>query len=308
MNPRLQPVDRVVAVYNLFLAAAWMRAAGAAPLAWLPVLLHVALAGLPWLLAGRVSASRRLLRGLREGYPLLVLAAAWAELGWLQEVRRLPFQDDIVRGLDQALFGGHPHLLWSAAQPQAWLSELMHGAYLSYYLFVFLPPLVLAVLGRRAAYRDWVLRLLVTYLGCYVFYTFFPVYGPRLGLPETAAAGSGWLDQLTAALRSAGDSLGTAFPSSHVAGVVTSAWLASRWLPRPLGYGFAAGAFAVCLSTVYTQNHYAVDVVAGLAAALVLQTAYNALVACNRRREAREAPCRESGPRIVRVHSKEEST
>jgi len=286
MNPRILPVDGVIAVYNVALAAAWLRAAPGAPVAAVMVLVHGVAACLPLVLARRPVELPRLLRALREGYPLLVLGAAWTELGWLQEIRRLPPRDGFVERLDLAVFGVHPHQIWAAAQPQAWLNQLMFGLYLSYYLFVFLPPLVLAARGRRAAFRDWTLRLLVTYLGCYVLYTLFPVYGPRFGAPAPAApADPGAFAHLAAALRSAGDSLGTAFPSSHVAGVVTAAWLSFRWLPRRLAYGFAFGAVGVSLSTVYTRNHYAIDVLAGIAAALALQTTYRLASTFLRRRD-----------------------
>jgi len=293
VNPRILPIDGVIAVYNVALAAAWLRAAPEAPLAAIMVLVHGAAAYLPFVLTRRAAELPRPLRALREGYPLLVLGAAWTELGWLQEIRGLPPRDAFVERLDLTVFGVHPHQIWAAAQPQAWLNQLMFGFYLSYYLFVFLPPLVLAARRRTEAFRDWTLRLLVTYLGCYVFYTLFPVYGPRFGTPIAAApVDAGALAHLAAALRSAGDSLGTAFPSSHVAGVVTAAWLSFRWLPRRLAYGFAFGALGVSLSTVYTRNHYAIDVLAGAAAALVLQAIYHLVSTFLRRRELPTSPLR----------------
>ena len=71
--------------------------------------------------------------------------------------------------------------------------------------------------------------------------------------------------------RAAGDSLGTAFPSSHVAGVVTAAIIAWKWLPRPVAWLLIVESIGVMVATVYTQNHYAIDAVAGLVWAVVLQ-------------------------------------
>ena len=79
-----------------------------------------------------------------------------------------------------------------------------------------------------------------------------------------------WLGALEDALRDRGDSPGTAFPSSHVAGVFAAALIARRWTPRALGYLWIIAACGVALSTIYTQNHYAVDVVYGMAVAFVL--------------------------------------
>jgi membrane-associated phospholipid phosphatase len=53
---------------------------------------------------------------------------------------------------------------------------------------------------------------------------------------------------------------------------MTLALAAWRWLPRPLAVGTLALAVAIALATVYTQNHYAIDAVAGIVLAGFLQT------------------------------------
>src|SRR5437867_13109029 len=70
--------------------------------------------------------------------------------------------------------------------PYLWLSEPMHLAYWAYYLLIGLPPLALMLLGRTAALRDLVFRLMLTYLTCYAIYLVYPVYGPGLTLPRYA--------------------------------------------------------------------------------------------------------------------------
>ncbi|MDH3570426.1 MAG: phosphatase PAP2 family protein, partial [Gemmatimonadota bacterium] len=62
----------------------------------------------------------------------------------------------------------------------------------------------------------------------------------------------------------------TAFPSSHVVGVVTMALLAITWFSRPVAIVYVILATGVTASTVYTQNHFAVDAAAGVVYALVL--------------------------------------
>jgi len=68
-----------------------------------------------------------------------------------------------------------------------------------------------------------------------------------------------------------GDSMGTAFPSSHVAGSLTAAWAGWRWFSRPTAMLLALEAAGVVVATVYTQNHYAIDVLAGILWAVLLQ-------------------------------------
>ncbi len=45
------------------------------------------------------------------------------------------------------------------------------------------------------------------------------------------------------------------------------------WFKAPAAFALTAGALGVVLSTVYTQNHYAIDLLAGVVWALGLQIA-----------------------------------
>jgi membrane-associated phospholipid phosphatase len=285
---RIYPMDRVMSAYHGLLAAAWLilyRDAGALGAALGAV--HVALALLPLGLGRLPDRLPAPLAALRLGYPALSLFPLWSELGFLHELRGPVGHDAAISRLDQAIFGIHWHAAWRLAMPEGWLSETMHGLYVSYYLILVTPALVTAIQRRGEAFRDVSFRLMLTYTACFAVYVFFPVYGPRHEAPESASAG-GFFAPLMVRLFAAGDSPGTAFPSSHVAGAMTSAWLATRWLPRPVGAALLAGACGVALATVYTGNHYAIDALAGLLFAVVLQTAVAPLFA----RTSRPRPAR----------------
>lgn len=265
------PVDWIVASYNSILAIVWLGLVphvAAAP--WL-ALAHVAAAGLPWLLR-RVPDVPRRARALRDSYPLIGLALFWAELGQLQILRGVRPHDPFVQRLDLAIFGVHWQETWMNAMPQHWISESMHLAYFLYYLLLLIPPLVIGFTRGARAFRSVVLALTLTYLSCFLFYLAFPVYGPRTSdTASLAAAPEGLFHTLVDRVRAMGDSLGTAFPSSHVAGVATIAWLGWRWLSKIWGTVLTLAAFAVACATVYTRNHYAVDALAGLLWAVPLQ-------------------------------------
>jgi membrane-associated phospholipid phosphatase len=262
----------MIACYNLILACVWIGAIPLGPVALPFAGVHVVAAALPWLL---VRAPERIPCGVsaaREIYPFLALALFWTELGVLQEVRRIPPHDAQVAAWDLALFGAHPHQVWSAAMPAAWLSELMYGAYFSYYLILILPPLALALTGRVGRLREVSLRAMATYLGCFLCYVAFPVYGPHSFDPGAAVSGApGVLHSLVDRARESGDSPGTAFPSSHVAGALTMAFTAWRWFPRPIGVALIVLACLVAPATIYTGNHYGIDALAGVLLAVVAQ-------------------------------------
>jgi membrane-associated phospholipid phosphatase len=78
---------------------------------------------------------------------------------------------------------------------------------------------------------------------------------------------------LSTAVQQAGDSLGTACPSTHVAGSAAIAFVAWRRFPRAAALACVADAVLIALATVYTQNHYAFDALTGFLVVLVLQCA-----------------------------------
>lgn len=278
--PRVRPVDRLVAVFNGIFALLWLGVTPSAGYGLAMAAVHgTAALALPWLLARLDRRPSRSVRVLREIYPLAWIGAYWTELDYLIDLLHTGTLDAAARQLDLAIFGVHLNEIWMPAMPQVWLSEVMHFAYFLYYPLIFVPPLAMLVMGRGPALRDMVLRLMVTYLGCYLLYLLFPVYGPHfLSVRHAGPLTDGFFYQLVELAHAAGDSRGTALPSSHVAGATTIAVLGWRWLGSTAARVLTVQAVAVALATVYTQNHYAVDAVAGVVWALLLQASVPALV------------------------------
>jgi membrane-associated phospholipid phosphatase len=93
-------------------------------------------------------------------------------------------------------------------------------------------------------------------------FIFFPTYVPAEALPGT--------DIFTTILRFIHHNLGRydAFPSGHVYITTLLALFFSRWVPRQkLLWTFVI--IIVSLSTLFTHQHYILDVVGGYAAALM---------------------------------------
>ena len=287
--PAARPVDRLLAVYNLLLAGLWTSVtiagepatAGAGLTfelgpgkATLLAVVHLFAAGLP-LLIGRLSWDRgfgsRLLRTLHEVYPLLLLPVFWLELDPLIRTLHGTTRDAAIMALDRAVFGLHLDQVWIRAMPQAWFSELMHFSYWIYLPLIFTPPIVMALRRDAVGFQDVTLRLLATYVGCYVVYLVFPTVGPKVFGVLFEGANDGFFLGLVARAHETGNVYGAAFPSSHVAGAVTVAWLGWRWFSPTAAVLLSLQAGGVLMSTVYTQNHYAVDSLAGLGFALAVQ-------------------------------------
>jgi membrane-associated phospholipid phosphatase len=232
-------------------------------------MLHIVTAATA-LSAPRLRRAGRLGRFLGDLYPLPLLYPLYAELGQLNAVAG-GFHDARVQGWEAALLRGQPSLEWIRAQPWPWLSNLLHGAYLSYYPIILAAPLGLWLSGRREGARRTVRLMMATFYVCYTIFMLFPVAGPRYVFPLAKnPATTAPLAVLTQDLLNAASSRGTAFPSSHVAAALVASLCALReW--RRLGLVLLPVAVLLALGTVYGQFHYAVDALAGVGlAALVM--------------------------------------
>jgi len=261
-----------VSASSLAFGALWLGALGRVGFAPWVVAAHVAAACVPALFTRLRPDTRGLTAALRELYPIVFVMLVWSEMGLVREIFHTMANDATIAAADQMLFGRHLQAVWMPAMPQVWFSELMFFVYLAYYPLVFLTPVVLLVRHRHDALRAVTFGLAIGYLSCYAVYALFPVDGPAHTMTRFAGPlTEGFFYRLSVNAVHAGDSLGTAFPSSHVVGAVSLAILGARWLSRPVALVFGLEAAGVVLATIYTQNHFAIDALVGLGMATMLQ-------------------------------------
>ena len=221
------------------------------------------------------------------------VVAQMALLSWwypdTYELNRIfPCLDHIFAGYDQQLFGFQPALLFSQTFTHPIFSELMNFGYTSYFPMIALVTLFY-FLWRYKEFERTTFIILASFFIYYVVFIFLPVVGPQYYYPAVGAAKitqgifpdlgnyfgthqematlPGWSDgffyHMVENAHAAGERPTAAFPSSHV-GVSTIlmflVWKArSRWL----FWGLLPVYILLCLSTVYIQAHYAIDVIAG---------------------------------------------
>jgi membrane-associated phospholipid phosphatase len=207
---------------------------------------------------------------IADWYPLLLIPALYGELEPLNRaIYDGRYFDSLIIHWEGILFGGQPSQVLAAVLPSLFLSEVLHAAYLSYYLIIFGPPLYLYLTGRREAFRAVVFGLMLVFILHYLFFIYFPVQGPRYLFPAPdGVLATGFFYQLTHRILEAGSSQGAAFPSSHVGVAFAQAALAVRYLPRLAPTLFVA-ATALSIGAIYGGFHYATDAVAGLALGLL---------------------------------------
>ncbi len=250
--------QRVTLLYLLLTIPLLWRDGGGLAQAALSVA-HAGAAGILWL-AGR-TRSRAVAIG--DWLPLALVPLLYAELPYLMGTD-VVYRDGAVQEWEAALFGSQPASTLAASLPFRALSELLHLGYLSYYAIIYVPPLVLYLAGRRAAFGRAVLASMSTYAVCFLTFAIFPVEGPRYVWPAPAAIPDGPVRALALAILERGSSRGTAFPSSHVAIAVAQTVVTFRH-DRGLGLIVGIASLLLMVGAVYGGFHYAVDIVVGAA-------------------------------------------
>lgn len=218
-----------------------------------------------------------------------------ALLGWwypdTYEINRmLPNLDHVFAAWEQQIFGCQPALLFCEAMPWPVASELMSMGYASYYPMIVV-VVVFYFLFRYKEFERTAFVVLAAFFLYYLIYIFLPVTGPTfyykaVGLDNIARGifpnvhdyfnyyqdclptpgyEKGLFYQMVESAKAAGERPTAAFPSSHVGISTILMMLAWHSGSRRLFYMLTPFYVLLCLSTVYIQAHYAVDVVAGLA-------------------------------------------
>jgi membrane-associated phospholipid phosphatase len=254
-------------------------------------------------LAGAVAQQRVILAPARRRPVPLVFMADWLPMVALlvaYEVARdlaplvgAPPRD--LSGIERWLSGGHEATLalQSALYSPARIGVLDVAGSAVYFMHFVLPAAVgLALwLGDRSRYRAFAATLLVACCLAFVTYIALPTQPPWLGHPQDVhkvideTIGKLSLpDWLVGFYRDRDYNVDAAFPSLHAAFPLIAAlhtWARSRRFGILLG----AWTLVVWFSIVYLGEHYVVDVLGGVAYAMVAVLA----VACWRRCAARRA-------------------
>jgi membrane-associated phospholipid phosphatase len=224
---------------------------------------------------------------LRHFYPVLLYAGFYSETGRINQMFFNGYLDPVVIRWDQALFGCQPSLAFMEDLPFLPVSELFYASYFSYYIMIGGVGLALYLRDRRQFFHYVSVVSFVFYI-CYLIYIFLPVIGPpiffekifnyslpaelqRLAPPGgfPPAVKDGLFYRLMKWIYQVFESPGAAIPSSHVAVALCTVFFSFRYL-RLIRWAHLIVATLLCLATVYCRYHYVCDVLAGIAAALVL--------------------------------------
>jgi hypothetical protein len=262
------PIDRLTALFIVLFAAILIAQARQVE-SWRWILLGDGLVVVLVLLLPRLPAEGGFATVVGGAYPLILASAFYWQLGAIQtDVGRL--YDPLVQRWELAVFGAQVSASWHRHAPYPLLSAALHLCYGAYYWILALVPIWLLIRGKRDAFRRAVFCGALALYVCYLVFGIFPVAGPYFTFPSpTGPVVENWPARYVYFMLGTGSSMGTAFPSSHIAAswvMVYAAWRDERRLALAL----APVAVGLALGTVYGQFHYAVDAVAGALLAVAL--------------------------------------
>ncbi|MCB1018786.1 MAG: phosphatase PAP2 family protein [Bryobacterales bacterium] len=220
---------------------------------------------------------REVVRYLRYGYPLLLVIFFFEEVErTILSVWPTYWFEPLLYQADRATFGVEPAVALSAWQ-SPWLDELMHFFYSTYYYILIGGSGAAWFIGYKRTgrapgpgYALSMTSVVAAFLCAFIWYPWIPARGPwenpqlMAGLPPFQGF---YFQRLIEAIIAGGAVSGGCFPSGHVAGSwgMTFGLWPYHWRTASVFGFFAAGMSIAC---VYTRYHHAVDVAAGLAAAV----------------------------------------
>jgi membrane-associated phospholipid phosphatase len=263
------PHERLFAAYLLIIACLLLFFGSPVADRWMRAGWHVSLAAII-VFVFPLAGERGWLGGLRHWIPIALLAVAYTELRYLNHMFSSTFHDESIVALEQSVFGAQWSVVLRGWLPYRPLSEYLHFAYFSYYFLFPILGIALFLKGKLEEYRYAATVVLTTFFLCYLIFIVFPVAGPWNHFPRPTLDEVGhFAPSLVHSVLIAGESVGTAFPSSHVAAALT-VWLSAARVDRGT---FRLQAFlvpALIIGTMYGGFHYAVDVVVGIGVALAV--------------------------------------
>jgi hypothetical protein len=184
----------------------------------------------------------------------------------------IPWRADAwIEAADRAIFAGYSPARWAARHVGDRGIEFWSAIYGFFVPFLYL-SIFLGCVGRPSRERSRFLAgFAVTYALAYLGYLFLPTTGPIEFLGTVPPRGGAVHRMIVASVASTGGNHG-AFPSLHV-GASTFLCLFDLRYDRLRGLTYAPMVVLIAFSTLFLQYHYVVDLLAGVAIALVADRA-----------------------------------
>ncbi len=270
----LKPVDLLTIVFVLLLQGVTFAFLPSLPhWAWLTARFCALLLAL-WLSAW-CAADRRAPRWVTAFHaflPVLAVPVLFDTMGDLIPWLWPRYLDDLLIGADRLLFCGHDPTVLLERFIHPWLTTVLQVAYISYYPMATVLGVVLFLKRKRAAFDEAIFGIILCFYLSYLGYLLFPAVGPRFTLAHLQTRGlqaGPFVLAVQNALNGLENTKTDAFPSGHTAVALMTLYYAWKTREKVLTAVLIPAVTGLILATVYLRYHYVIDVIAGVALALL---------------------------------------
>ena len=270
----LKPVDLLSIVFILLLQAVTFAALPSLPhWAWLTARFCALLLAL-WL-AAWCAANRTAPRWVivfHAFLPVLAVPVLFDSIGdvipWLWP----RYFDGLLISADRLLFcGSNPTVLLERFIHPA-LTTALQVAYISYYPMAAVLGVVLFSKRKQAGFDEAIFGIVLCFYLSYLGYLLFPAVGPRFTLAHlqtTDLQAGPFVAAIQSTLNRLENTKTDAFPSGHTAVALMTLYYAWKTREKVLTAVLVPAVTGLIVSTVYLRYHYVIDVIAGIALALL---------------------------------------
>jgi membrane-associated phospholipid phosphatase len=267
-SSRLWPIDKLFIAYAAIMAGLLAFAARHDAFALLLILGQVAAIGALIVIARNSSPVAVF---LHHWYLLLYVPFCYKQVPYLVNALRLHPADNTLAHWDLAMWKVDP-VFWLSSMQSRFAVEFLQAVYTMFLPGSIALGIVLWLRMSREEFRRGTFAIALTFLISYLGYLLLPARGPRFMdyASQYPPLQGLWVFHSFQNILDKLEGLQyDCFPSGHVAVVLVGCWIARR-ISSPVFYTFAAFAACITFSTVYLRYHYVIDVIAGMALAIIV--------------------------------------
>lgn len=203
-------------------------------------------------------------------FPVICVLVIFNSLEWLvHDINPKDIDPSLIR-LDYLIFGGYPTVMMETLLNPLF-TDILQVAYSTYYFLPISLGLILKLRRNDKAFERTVFLILLCFYLSYVGYILFPALGPRYTMNHLQSyelKGAFIAEPLQGILNGLEGIKRDAFPSGHTAVVLVVSGLAYRF-HKGFFYATLPVITLLIFSTVYCRYHYVVDVIGGVALAVI---------------------------------------
>ncbi|HTM50768.1 MAG TPA: phosphatase PAP2 family protein [Bryobacteraceae bacterium] len=268
-RPDLWPIDKTIlawfAASSLLDLFCWRKL----PNPWEPQAVHLAGAMLILLAIRRPGSNAA--QVFRHWYPVFYVFYCYKEMSLIIPALRSSTADAALAGIDLAFWGAHP-TVWLERISSPALTEILQIAYSGFVPVVLMVGFILWGQKRYREFRYYAFLIPLGFLVSYVGYLLVPARGPRFllhHLQHFELRGLFLFNWLQSTLDRIESAHYDCFPSGHTEMTILACWGCRMISPKLFRVMFVY-TLSIIFATVYLRYHYTVDVLAGIAVAVVL--------------------------------------